>query len=64
MALDAARDQITKQRRQNEKLVGLLADAVAALQAEQAMARESERITEEYSAIATNHLSPDPHDEP
>ncbi|MGN7778853.1 hypothetical protein ACTJJE_04955 [Mycolicibacterium sp. 22603] len=64
LALDAARDQVTKQRLQNEKLVSLLADAVAALQAEQAMARESERITEEYAAIATNHLAPDLHDVP
>lgn len=61
LALDTARDQLTKQRLQNEKLAGLLADAVAALQAEQAMARETERITEEYAAIATNHLAPDLH---
>lgn len=63
LALDTARDQLTKQRLQNEKLAGLLADAVAALQAEQAMAREAERITEEYAAIATNHLAPDPNGE-
>ncbi|WP_141214028.1 hypothetical protein [Mycobacterium marinum] len=63
LALDAARDQLTKQRLQNEKLAGLLADAVAALQAEQAMAREADRITEEYAAIATNHLGPDVHGE-
>lgn len=59
LALDVARDQLSKQRLQNEKLTGLLADAVATLQAEQVMARESERITEEYAAIATNHLAPD-----
>jgi hypothetical protein len=63
LALDTARDQLTKQRRQNEKLAGLLADTVAALQTEQAMARETERITEEYAAIATNHLAPDLHGE-
>lgn len=59
LALDIARDQLAQQRRQNEKLTGLLATAVAAVQAEQAMARETERITEEYAAVATNHLAPD-----
>ncbi|SOJ58151.1 hypothetical protein MSIMFB_05631 [Mycobacterium simulans] len=63
LALDAARDQLAQQRLQNEKLAGLLADAVAALQAEQAMAREAERITEEYATIATNHLAPNLHGE-
>lgn len=63
MALDVARDQIAQQRLQNEKLTGLLADAVDALKAEQAMARETERITEEYAAIATNHLAPDVHED-
>lgn len=64
LALDIARDQLSKQRRQSERLIGLLADAVAALQTEQAMAREAERITEEYAAIATNHLAPDISDVP
>ncbi len=59
LALDIARDQLTQQRLQNEKLTRLLADTIAALQAEQAMSREAERITEEYAAIATNHLAPD-----
>lgn len=59
LALDIARDQLTQQRLQNERLTGLLADAVAALQSEQAMARETERISEEYAAIVTNHLAPD-----
>ncbi|WP_143537911.1 MULTISPECIES: hypothetical protein [unclassified Rhodococcus (in: high G+C Gram-positive bacteria)] len=64
LALDVARDQLTMERRQNEKLTGLLADAVAALQAEHEMARKAERITEEYAAIATNHLGPDIHEVP
>jgi len=36
---------------QNERLVSLLADTVAALQDEQALAREGERITEEFTAV-------------
>lgn len=59
LALDVARDQIARQRGQNERLASLLAQAVAALQDEQALARDSDRITEQYAAIATNHLAPD-----
>lgn len=59
LALDVARDQIARQRTQNERLATLLADTVAALQEEQALAREADRITEEYATIATNHLAPD-----
>lgn len=59
VALDAARDQIARQRRQNERLVTLLAETVAALQHEQAMAQESERIAEEYASILTTHLAPE-----
>lgn len=64
LALDVARDQIARQRDQNERLASLLAQTVAALQEEQALARESERITEQYAAIATNHLAPDTLPEP
>lgn len=59
LALDVARDQIVRQRGQNERLTSLLAQAVAALQEEQALARQGDRITEQYAAIATNHLAPD-----
>jgi hypothetical protein len=59
LALDVARDQLVRQRRQNERLVSMLADTVAALKDEQALAREAERITEEYATIASNHLAPD-----
>ena len=54
-----ARDQLARQREQNARLASLLADTVAALQEEQALAREAERITEQYATIATNHLAPD-----
>lgn len=59
LALDVARDQIARHRRQNERLTLLLADAVAALREEQALAREADQITEQYAALATNHLAPD-----
>lgn len=59
LALDAARDQIARQRGQNERLASLLAQVVAALQEEQSLAREADHITEQYAAIATNHLAPD-----
>ena len=59
LALDVARDQIARQRQQNERLVALLAEAVAALREEQALARDADQITEQYAAIATNHLAPD-----
>jgi len=59
IALDVARDHVGRQRQQNERLTALLAQAVAALQEEQALAREADRITEEYATIATNHLAPD-----
>lgn len=59
VALDVARDQITRQRTQNERLSALLSDAVAVLRDEQALAREEARITEEYASIATNHLAPE-----
>lgn len=58
VGLDMARDQISRQREQNARLVSLLADTVAALQEEQSSAAQAERITEEYAAIATNHLAP------
>lgn len=59
LALDVARDQVAGQRKQNERLASLLADAVLALQQEQALAREAEQITEAYATIATTHLAPD-----
>lgn len=59
LALDVARDVIAGQRRQNERLTSLLADAVAGLQQEQALARETEQITEAYATIVTTHLGPD-----
>lgn len=64
VALDVARDQIARQRRQNERLTRLLADAVEAIRDEQALAQEMDKITEAYSTIATTHLASDspPHD--
>lgn len=59
LALDVARDQIARQRQQNERLTALLAETVAALRDEQALARKADEITEQYAAIATNHLAPD-----
>lgn len=59
IALDLARDQITRQRQQNERLAALLAETVVALQQEQALAREADGIAEQYATIATNHLAPD-----
>lgn len=59
LALDIARDQLSRQRQQNERLTTLLAETVAALQDEQALARQADRITEECAALATNHLAPD-----
>jgi hypothetical protein len=58
LALDVARDLLARQREQNEKLASLLAGAVAALQQEQALAREAEQITEAYATIANTHLAP------
>lgn len=59
VALDVARDQIARQRRQNERLTRLLADAVEAIRDEQVLAEEMDKITEAYSTIATTHLAPD-----
>jgi hypothetical protein len=59
IALDVARDQITNQRAQNMRLSSLLADAVATLQAEQALAEQSDGIMEEYASLAASHLLPD-----
>lgn len=59
IALDVARDQVARHRRQNERLTKLLAEAVAALQEEQTLSRDADRIAEEYAAVATNHLAPD-----
>lgn len=58
-ALDAARDQLARQREQTRRVTRLLADTVAALQEQQELAQEADRITEAYSTLATTHLAPD-----
>lgn len=59
VALDAARDQLARQREQTRRVTRLLAETVAALQEQQELAQEADRITEAYSTLATTQLAPD-----
>jgi hypothetical protein len=59
IALDASRDALRAQRRHTAQITDLLAQAVAALQAQERLTAQADELADGYSGALTQLLSPD-----